>query len=83
MKLKDFTKLKEEINELDRRLERAKGGRKEILRTLKEQFGCSSAKDAKEILTKLTKKLGSKKERMNDELEQLKRDFPEVFEEES
>jgi outer membrane protein TolC len=51
--LDDFDKLKAKVERLKAEKERAEGARDQLLRTLKEEFGCKSLQEAEALLAKL------------------------------
>ena len=51
-------KLKKDVKKLAQEKDRAKGRVEQLLKTLKEKFGCSSLKQARELLRREKKTLG-------------------------
>ena len=52
-RLKDYTRLKKEVEEDQAEVDRAEGALAEIMKRLKEEFGCPTLAKAKKKFTKL------------------------------
>lgn len=53
MRIEEFNELKEQIDDLRRRKDKAAGAKGQLLKELKQQFGCSTVQEAKKHLRKL------------------------------
>lgn len=62
-------------------LVRAKTLRDEGLRKLKEDFGFDTIEEAEEAAQKIEKWIDKKESQLENKLDKLKRDHPEIFEE--
>ena len=52
--LKDLERMKSRVERLEREIERAKGSREEVERSLRMEFHVADIKEAKELLEELT-----------------------------
>lgn len=57
MNLAEFTKLKEEVENLKRQEAKAQGALGQLQSQLKKEFGCATIKEAKKLQLKLEKEL--------------------------
>lgn len=53
--IEEFKSLKAKVTKLDRLAAEKRGAKEEALKQLKERFGCSTLKEAEELLKKLEK----------------------------
>ena len=75
--LNSITKLKEQVKQLELKKEQAKGRAKQLLKNLKEQFGCANLKQAKSTLATKKKELKTLEKKYNG----LMQNFLEKWEE--
>lgn len=76
MTVEEFKRLKSDVEESRRKLDRLSGAAEESEKTLKNEFGHSSIEEAEKSITKENKELS----KMQDELEELKQKFKEKWE---
>jgi len=79
--LQKYQRLKERVDELQREKDRASGVVSTIKDTLKEEFGVSTLKEAKEKLQKLKEEQAEAEAEYKTRLKAFEREFGEVLNE--
>jgi len=69
--LKEYLNLKEQVEKARQQAAKAEGALEQILKQLKEKFGCNSLKEAKALLKQIQKK----EKKAREELDQAMKDF--------
>jgi len=75
--LKTITELKEKVRQLELKKEQAKGRVAQLLTTLKQEYNCTTLKEAKTAL----KRKKSELKTLDDKYQKLMQDFIEKWEE--
>ena len=77
MDLREYTDLKNKVEALRRKAERAQGAYEQLLKRLKDEFGCDSLDAARALLNKTEREVKKAKERF----EQAKTEFEQNWQE--
>lgn len=75
MDKQDLLDLKERIDEVKEEISKLEGRKAGYLETLKDQFKCSSVKEANELLQKMDKNIEDLDDEIKTGLEQLEEEF--------
>ncbi|MCK9456406.1 MAG: hypothetical protein M0R31_03835 [Candidatus Riflebacteria bacterium] len=75
MDKQDLLDLKERIDEAKEEISKLEGRKAGYLETLKDQFKCSSVKEANELLQKMDKNIEDLDDEIKTGLEQLEEEF--------
>lgn len=78
--LKEYTRLKDAVNDKQVALERARGAFDQGVKQLKEDFGCDTVEEAKELLATLEKKEAAAQIAFTEKLAEYQKDYAHVFE---
>ena len=81
-KLDKYLALKKRVETAQQRANRAEGAEKEVMKQIKDEFGCSTLKLAGVELKQLKKREAASKEKFGAAYEQFEEDWPEEAEEE-
>lgn len=79
--LKHITKLKEQVESLQREADRSEGALEGVMSRLKDEFGCETIEDAEALLKEMKKKLRGTEERLDAEVEGFEKKWGKVLQE--
>jgi chromosome segregation ATPase len=79
MDLNEYQELKQQIEKSRRAVERATGGLAQLLKELKEKFGCNDIAQAKKIYKRMQKDLEMLEDEYKEKCRQLKKKHPQLF----
>lgn len=71
----DLLQLKEEIDEAKELQSKLEGQREALLQQLKEEYGCSTIKQAEKLLTKMEKDIETMSDEIQDGLDLLEKEY--------
>ncbi len=75
LSIERFQTLKALQEKLEREAQRAEGGKKQLLNTLKQDFDCNSIQKAEKLLSSLKKELEELEEEFKEELEKMEETY--------
>lgn len=75
MNEKELLKLKKKVDKAEYAEQRLKGERKAVLETLKEDFDCNSAEEAKVLIKKLENKMEKLSKSLEEKMEQIENKY--------
>ena len=75
-KLDKYLRLKERVETAQQEADQAEGAEKEVMKQIKDEFGCNTLNDAKRTLKQERKKEAASKEKFDDAFEQFEEDWP-------
>ena len=68
--------LKKKVEAAQQEADQAEGAEKEVMKQIKDEFGCSTLNDAKRTLKQKRKQEADSKEKFDDAFEQFEEDWP-------
>lgn len=71
----ELLQLKEEIDEAKELQSKLEGQREALLQQLKEEYGCSTIKQAEKLLTKMEKDIETMSDEIQDGLDLLEKEY--------
>ncbi len=77
--LDDIVELKEKVNALQEKKQKAAGALEQTIKQLKEEFGCRTIEEAKKILAKLKKEEDEIEEELDDEIPAFEKKWEDVL----
>jgi len=80
--LERYQSLKSNVERLRRESDRAEGALEQLMARLKEEYGCKTLSDAKELAGKLENEAAEATRKFNKELEEFEEEWSEVLEKE-
>ena len=78
--LENFEKLKRQISRLREERIKAEGAMTQLLKQMREQFGCSSVEEARGLLSKVEKEMKELEKRFQDEYRRFTEEWGEELE---
>ena len=75
MDVKKYSRIKEQVEAIQRRADKAQGAAEQIMERLQKEFGVNTVEEGKELLKKLEKE----KSNLETELEELWREFEKEY----
>ncbi len=79
MDLDEYRQLKEEIEQLRRRADRAAGAKENILTQLHKEFNCNSVEQAEEMLVKEQRELEKKEKKLEKMMQEYREKWQELI----
>lgn len=74
--LDKYLKLKEKVESARQEADQAEGAHKEVMKQIKDEFGCSTLNDAKRTLKQKRKQEADSKAKFDTAFEQFEEDWP-------
>jgi len=71
----ELLQLKEEIDEAKELQSKLEGQREALLQQLKEEYGCSTIKQAEKLLAKMESDIGTMSDEIQDGLDKLEKEY--------
>lgn len=81
MNIGEYTKLKKQVEDLQRKAERISGRREEVMKQIKERFDCDTLGQAEELLAQMEEEVADLKEKLHESLQQFKDKYGDLLEE--
>lgn len=79
-KLDKYLNLKKRVESAQQEADQAEGAEKEVMKQIKNEFGCSTLNDAKRMLKQKRKQEADSKKKFDDAFEKFEEDWPdEIF----
>ena len=75
-KLDKFLSLKKRVETAQQEADQAEGAEKEVMKQIKDEFGCNTLNDAKRMLKQKRKQESDSKSKFDDAFEKFEEDWP-------
>lgn len=75
-KLDKYLRLKERVESAQQEADQAEGAHREVMKQIKDEFGCNTLNDAKRMLKQKRKQEVDSKEKFDDAFEKFEEDWP-------
>lgn len=75
-KLDKYLSLKKKVESAQQEADQAEGAEKEVMKQIKDEFGCGTLNDAKRTLRQRRKQEADSKEKFDSAFEQFEEDWP-------